>query len=102
MGLAIGCFGMSMADFCNCDFDEFESISKSWHEMTEYREREEWERMRILAAICIQPHTKKRITPKQLIRMPWDHEKPKRNAPEISLEQQRKRFEKIKNHLHDQ
>lgn len=31
-----------------------------------------WERMRMLASIVIQPHVKKKITPKRLLPFPWD------------------------------
>ena len=44
------------------EFDEFESICKAWREMSEVQNRDEWERTRTLAAICIQPHIKKKIT----------------------------------------
>ena len=68
----MGCIGMSYDDFCRCTFGEFESICRAWREMTELREREAWERMRTLGAVSIQPHVRKRLTPRQLLPMPWD------------------------------
>lgn len=72
--------------------------------MTEGQNREAWERTRILAAICIQPHVKKRVTPKQLIPLPWDKKKQESGnyAPELTPEQKRKRFEEIAHRLGDE
>lgn len=70
MGLAVGCIGMSLSDFCACDFDEFAGICRAWHEMGEARSRDSWERMRTLASIAIQPHVRKRLTPRQLLPLP--------------------------------
>ncbi len=88
---------MSHDDFCKCTFGEFESISKAWREMTDGQNRDAWERTRTVAAICIQPHVKKRITPRQLIPLPWDSKKeiPRSEAPELTAEEKRKRFEYV-------
>lgn len=88
---------MSFEEFCAYDFDEFEHITRAWHSMTDEQNRDEWERMRILATICIQPHTKKKLTPKQLIPLPWDRRRNRRNnnAPELTKEQRRKRVEEL-------
>lgn len=39
------------------------------------RGQELQERARMVAAICIQPHVRKRITPRQLLPLPWDNKK---------------------------
>lgn len=97
LGLAVGCIGMSFEEFCACDFDEFEHITRAWHSMIDEQNRDDWERMRILATICIQPHTKKKLTPKQLIPLPWDRCRNRRNnnAPQLTKEQRRKRVEEL-------
>ena len=103
MGVAVGCIGLSLDDFSNCDYDEFEAICKAWREMTEGKNREAWERTRITAAICIQPHCKKKITPKQLLPLPWDKKRHGSGAqPELTPEQKRKRFEEIAHRLGDE
>ncbi|WP_300132967.1 hypothetical protein [Duncaniella sp.] len=88
---------MSHDDFCKCTFGEFESIWKAWREMTEGQNRDTWERARTIAAIIIQPHVRKRITPKQLLPMPWDKKRQRiRNeAPDLTPEEKRKRFEEV-------
>ena len=87
LGIAVGCIRMSHDDFCKCTFEEFESICDAWHEMTEGQYRDSWERARIVAAICIQPHVKKRITPRQLLPLPWDNKKSeiRNNAPSAHI-----------------
>lgn len=88
---------MSHDDFCKCTFDEFESICDAWHEMREGQYRDSWERARMVAAICIQPHVRKRITPRQLLPLPWDNKKSeiRNNAPQLTSEERKERFEKL-------
>lgn len=97
LGIAVGCIGMSYDDFCRCTFGEFESICRAWREMNDSRTRDSWERARTVAAICIQPHVKRRISPRQLIPLPWDKEKeiPRSEARELTAEEKRKRFEEL-------
>ncbi|MDE6498189.1 MAG: hypothetical protein K2L21_05975 [Muribaculaceae bacterium] len=92
--------GMSFGDFCACTIDELESIVKAWHDMDEARNRDAWERARLMAAIIIQPHLKKKITPRQLLPLPWDSKpsgKPCNDAAPLSPEQRRERFERLVN-----
>lgn len=70
--------------------------------MTEGRHRDAWERTRSVAAITIQPHVKKRITPRQLLPMPWDNPKKAGRAPQsvkLSADEQRRRFEQLTSRL---
>lgn len=104
--MAVGCIGMSHDDFCKCTFGEFESICKAWREMTERESREAWERARTIAAILIQPHVKKgnKVTPQQLISLPWDKKQKRRSGktPELTAEEKRKRFEEVAHRLGDE
>ena len=64
--------------------------------MNENRQREAWERARTVAAICIQPHVRKKITPRQLLPLPWDKDVARRNnAPRRPAEERQKRFEEM-------
>lgn len=87
---------MTYDDFCQCTFDEFEGICDAWRQMREGESRDSWERARTVAAIIIQPHVRKRITPRQLLPMPWDAktERPQ-NQPTLTPEQRQKRFEAL-------
>lgn len=94
---------MSHDDFCKCTFGEFESICKAWREMTEGQNRDAWERARTIAAIIIQPHVKKKITPKQLLPLPWDKKKINQSeTPKFTAEEKRKRFEEVAHRLGDE
>ena len=96
--------GMTHDEFCKCTFTEFESIYKAWHDMEESRYRSAWERGRTLAAIIIQPHLSKKITPRQLLPLPWDKQKSNSTpeAPELTPEQRRQRFEEVSRRLGDE
>lgn len=103
MGLAVGCIGMSRDDFCACDFDEFAAICHAWHERGDALSRDSWERTRTLAAITIQPHVRKKLTPRQLLPLPWDCKKQIRSdAPVRTAEEERKRFEEVVRRLGDE
>ncbi len=58
--------------------------------------RGDWERMRMNATITIQPHLKKKVTPRQVLPFPWEESKKKAEAPKVSAEEARKRFERLK------
>ncbi len=72
--------------------------------MTEGQNHDAWERTRTLAAIAIQPHVKKKITPKQLLPLPWDKKKqnPRSKVPRLTAEEKRKRFEEVAHRLGDE
>lgn len=71
--------------------------------MNEGQVRNDWERARTIAAIIIQPHVKKKITPKQLLPLPWDkeHKPDVKNTPKLTAEEQRRRFEELVHQLGD-
>lgn len=97
MGIALGCIGLSFDDFCRLDYEEFENICGAWHEHAETAYRGDWERMRVLASICIQPHVKKTVTPKKLLPLPWDNARKERkdSRPRATVPGDRKRFEEV-------
>lgn len=70
--MAVGVIGMSMDDFLRQTPGEYEATVEAWSQRQEARNRDDWERMRMLASIVIQPHVKKRLTPKELLPFPWE------------------------------
>lgn len=92
LGIAVGCIGMSIEDFCRCTPLEFESIYNAWHEHEESVIQEEWERVRLATTILLQPNSKKRLYPKDVMKLPWDTEK---RLSVVDKDEARKRFEKI-------
>ncbi len=57
--------------------------------------QDSWERMRMNATIAIQPHIKGKMTPEKLLPFPWEKSKKKAEAPKVSAEEARKRFERL-------
>ena len=45
-----------------------------WSEQQNRKEQSDWERTRWMTTILLNPHTKKRIKPKDLIVFPWETE----------------------------
>ena len=72
MGLALGCIGMSMDDFCRCTPSEFRGVYAEWSELRELERRESWERMRMECLCSLQPYSKKRLSVGDVMRFPWD------------------------------
>lgn len=68
----------------------------------------DWERMRLLATITIQPHLAKgkRITPEKLLPLPWDkvvkRGASQQDVPQLTPAQQRKRMAELVKKLGDQ
>lgn len=74
MGIAIGNIGMLLDDFFRLEVPEFHAIYNAWKEQEEQKDRDSWERARMIATICIQPYSKKSLSPKKVLHLPWDDE----------------------------
>lgn len=75
--------------------EEFTLANKAWQEQEEQRIEGEWERMRVAAAILIQPHIKKKITADKLLPLPWDRKKIPQAAPHQSKAESDRRAEEL-------
>lgn len=105
MGFGLGCLGLSFADWCALSPAEFAATCRAYREEQEFATRDAWERMRLLAAVTIQPHVKNKLTPQKLFALPWDdprnEERGRRNKkdeeppPPMSAEEQKKRFAEL-------
>lgn len=87
--------GLSVADFDRLTPEEFNAIVDAGQQ----RERDAWERARTVAAIVVQPHVRRRLTPHQLLPLPWDKEtaaSTTHEAPAVSRQEARRRFEQLK------
>ena len=79
-------------DFWNLTFHEFFLIQKGRNDVIESKEKREWERVRWLACLMLQPHTKKgqNLTPEKLVKFEWE------KGEEVKdVEKQKKRAEYI-------
>ena len=95
MGHALGVLRLSLSDFCQLSPAEFAQVCRKHRESEEEQERMEWERMRLLAAITIQPHCKKKITPERLLPLPWDKDAQKNNPPKRRVVSTRERMMEV-------
>lgn len=92
----MGCIGMTMDDFCGLTPEEFGHVAEAWHRQREADGRADWERMRLLATITIQPHVKGKLSPQRLLPFPWEEpEKKKTSRRPVSKEEDKKRFEAL-------
>lgn len=92
--------GISLDDLCRLTIHQFVCARDAWTEEREDSERCRWERMRTLAAITVQPHTRRRVTPRALLPFPWDRTRD--TAPvqgkDEAMARMRMMMNKIKNH----
>ena len=102
----MGGIGMGYGDFCRLDFDEFSAVYKAYAEQRDANFKDNWQRMRLLAAIVIQPHLDRRhkVTPEKLLPFPWDKAQvaKKKKQRGITPEKQRERMEGLVRKLGDE
>lgn len=92
--MAVGQIGMRLNDFCALTPSEFRSVHGRWQEAEEARERAGWERARMLATYAVQPYSKKRLKPSDLMTFPWERPDTKNAAaPERSSAERMKELE---------
>lgn len=86
LGIAMGCMGMSMDDFCRCTPSEFNEAYEAWGECQERLERGAWERMRTQCLCSLQPYSSKKLRAEDLMRFPWEEEQKKSPCQEVQEE----------------
>jgi hypothetical protein len=104
LGVALGCIRLSYDDFCKLDFEEFAAVYKAYAEQRDTDFKDNWQRMRLLATIVIQPHLDKRhkVTPEKLLPFPWDKAKAKKQQARITPNKQRERMADLVKKLGDE
>ena len=99
-GYAVGVVRLTSDEFRQMTVDEFDAVAKAYRESRESEYHDGWERMRVLASICVQPHVRKKVTPKELLKFPWD-DKPREKKPIPTKEEAMKEYnalmERLKN-----
>lgn len=73
---------MRREDFLHSTPKEFMAVADQWRQMRDADTRDSWDRVRVLAAITLQPHLRKgrTVAPAELLPMPWD----KPSAPKLT------------------
>lgn len=95
LGFGIGIIGMSLDDWSGLSPDEFSAICQAYNDKEEARVHDEWERMRLLATITIQPHVKNRLQATKLLPLPWDGDRKKNGVPPVGKEEAKARLEQL-------
>lgn len=93
--MAVANVGLTYDGFCDLTPEEFTHIYRAYSEEREAQYRDSWERMRMLAAICVSPYSKKGTTPHRLLPLPWDSARRRPSAPAVSKAEALKRFEEV-------
>lgn len=94
MAFAIGVVGLRYDDFCRLELKEFRAVCKVFQEQREADDKAEWERMRLLATIVVQPHVKGKLTPQKLLPFPWE-KRVKANQKPVSKAEDKARLEAL-------
>ena len=90
----MGAIGMSVEDFCRCTPAEFRSVADAWRRAEEHRERSGWEQTRMQCLCMLQPYSRHRLSPRDVMRFPWDEEETQ--TEKLTTEEIRERFERVK------
>lgn len=80
MAIAMGCVRMGLDDFCRLTPSQFAEVVRQHSRHTQEREHAEWERTRMTCMCLLQPHSKSRLKPTDIMRFPW--EEPQQKAQE--------------------
>jgi hypothetical protein len=74
--LAYGRLGWDEDKFLDASPSYFFKALKGFNDLENQREREHWERLRILGNWIVLPYAKKgsNLTPRKLLPLPWDNE----------------------------
>ena len=87
--------GISPHEFWNITLREYHHCLFAWGKNEERRQQGEWERIRWLATVTINPHLKNSIKPTDLMQFPWEKETKSR----IDWEAVKKRMEHLPKHI---
>lgn len=91
----MGCMGMRREDWENLSIEEWNAISFAYYSGIDREDRGAWERMRTLACLTVQPYSKKKLTPRTLLPLPWDNEEKRKAAKLVSKEEDKRRLEEL-------
>lgn len=92
---------MSVDDFCQCTPLEFQAVYQAWADAEQRRERSAWERTRMLCTTMLQPYSKKRLEPQDVMRFAWDASTGSTtdDTEKLTAKEIRERFEKVKREM---
>lgn len=95
MAHGLGVLGLRLSDLEQLTPDEFAAVCDAHHEQAEAALTDHWTRARLMTTLTLQPHTTRRLTPEQLLPLPWDAPRPRPEAPQLSPQAQRERAHQL-------
>ncbi|MBR1436126.1 MAG: hypothetical protein IJ584_13570 [Bacteroidales bacterium] len=90
--------GLSPEEFGNLTPEELGAISKGWAENRRITERQAWERTRMLAALLLQPYSKKKLKPEDVMTLDETNNPPETQSGKISTPERMKEVRKRIDH----
>lgn len=91
--IGLGEMGMSVEEFYNMTPRQFQNKREGFQRQVQYHTELLWETTRWQAAVNVAPHTKRRVSPKDLAVFPWDGRKKVHKA--ASFEEVQKGIDKV-------
>ena len=91
--VSMGSMGLSLSDFCAMTPHEFNGVLRSWHRT---HVEQPWDQTRLLACAMLQPWSKKKLRPEDIMRFSWDEKKTASARPAHDEQSTRQRFEEIR------
>ena len=86
---------MTVDDFCLCTPHEFQAVYEGWAEAKKRRERCAWERTRMQCTCMLQPYSRHRLEPQDVLKFTWDDEDSD-EGEHLTTTEIKERFEKVK------
>lgn len=68
---------MNRTEFCSLTPDQFRAVWDAYAQKEQRTMRTQWEVARFASYCALQPHSKKKLKPTDIITFEWDVEKPK-------------------------
>ena len=92
LSVSVGSMGMSLDDFSSMTPHEFTGVFRSWHRT---HVEQPWEQTRLVACCLLQPWSKKKLRPEDVMRFEWDKKRTAHANP-VVVQSTRQRFEEIR------
>lgn len=100
MAACLGEMRMGLQDFAELTVSELRAVWRAWASARRDLERRAWERMRLSVCLTLQPFVSGRLTPHELLPLPWEEQpdaEPDRASAQTRREQ-RERFAYYRRH----
>ena len=87
---------MTVDDFCQCTPLEFSAVYESWAENEKRRERAAWERTRLQCTCMLQPYSRHKLEPRDVLRFAWDDDQNGDDTEKLNAKQIWEKFKMVK------